>query len=108
MTGSSTTPWGGLPPGYYDLVGDFLTRALTLRRDNLMLQAREFYDLLARNVDVFGTDEAEYALVEWLEGDQVRVRLWGSHGRGGRWTGSSSPVSSGAPGKPLPRTSNAA
>ena len=67
---------GGLPQGYYDRVGDFMTRALTLRRDDLMVQAREFYDLLARNVDVFGTDEEEYALVEWLEGDQVRVRLW--------------------------------
>ena len=66
----------GLPPAYYDRVGDFMTRALIQRRDNLLLQAREFYDLLARNVDVFGTDEEEYALVEWLEGDQVRVRLW--------------------------------
>ena len=67
---------GRLPPTYYERVGDFMTRALTQRRDRLVDQAREFYDLLARNVDVFGTDEEEYALVEWLEGDRVRVRLW--------------------------------
>jgi len=65
-----------LPSSYYDLVADFLTSALTQRRDDLMAQARDFYDLLARHVDVFGTDEEEYALVEWLDGDRVRVRLW--------------------------------
>ena len=67
---------GRLPPSYYDLVADFLTPALTQRRDLLMVQARDFYDLLAQNVDVFGTDEEEYALVEWLDRDQVRIRLW--------------------------------
>ena len=67
---------GRLPPAYYDRVAGFLTLALTQRRDNLMVQTRDFYDLLARNVDVFGTDEEEYALVEWMEGDRVRVRLW--------------------------------
>ena len=67
---------GRLQPDYYDRVGDFMTSALTRRRDDLALQAREFYDLLARNVDVFGTDEEEYALVEWLEGGRMRVRLW--------------------------------
>jgi len=35
-------------------------------------------------------------------------RPWTSHGRGGRWTGSFSPVSSGVLGKPSPQISNAA
>ena len=65
-----------MPAPYYDRVGEFMLGALTQRRDNLMVQARAFYDLLVRNVDVYGTDEEEYALVEWLEGDRVRVRLW--------------------------------
>ena len=67
---------GRMPEAYYDRVGDFMLRALTQRRDDLIRQARGFYDLLVRNVDVFGTDEEEYALIEWLEEDQVRVRLW--------------------------------
>ena len=67
---------GRLPSPYHDRVGEFMTRALTLRRNNLEVQARAFYDLLARNVDVFATDEAEYALAEWLGGDRVRVRIW--------------------------------
>jgi len=66
---------GRLPAAHYDQVGNFMTGALILRRDNLEVQARDFYELLARNVDVFGTDEEEYALIERLEGDRVRVRL---------------------------------
>jgi len=66
----------GLPAPYYDRVGPFLVRALTRRRDDLMMQARGFYELLASNVDAFGTDGEEYALVEWMDGDRVRVRLW--------------------------------
>ena len=67
---------GTMPEAYHDRVGAFMLRALTQRRDDLTRQARDFYDLLVRNVDVFGTDEEEYALIEWLEEDQVRVRLW--------------------------------
>ena len=67
---------GRMPEPYYDRVGDFMLGAFTQRRDDLMVQARGFYDLLVRNVDVFGTDEEEYALVEWLEEDRMRVRLW--------------------------------
>ena len=66
-----------LPPPYYDRVGDFMLSALTRRRDELMVQARSFYDVLAPNVDAFGTDQEDYALVEWLDADRVRVRLWG-------------------------------
>lgn len=66
----------GLPPAYLAEVGEYFRRALESRRDGLLIAAREFYDLLAENVDVFGTDEEEYALVEWLEGDRTRVRLW--------------------------------
>ena len=68
---SSVRRSGGCPEAYYDRVGDFMLRALTQRRDDLIRQARGFYDLLVRNVDVFGTDEEEYALIEWLEEDQV-------------------------------------
>ncbi len=67
---------GRLPEPYYEVAGDYLLGALTQRRDDLVVQAREFYDLLVVNVDVFGTDEEEYALVEWLEEGRVRLRLW--------------------------------
>jgi hypothetical protein len=48
-----------MPPEYYNLNGERLTRALKARRDKLPEQAQRWYELYAREVDVFGTDEAE-------------------------------------------------
>jgi hypothetical protein len=63
-----------LPPPYREASGARLMDHLTARRDGLPEAAREFYFLLAREVDVYGTDENERASIEHL-GDSLRVRL---------------------------------
>jgi hypothetical protein len=48
-----------LPPEYYELDGARLTAALKARRDKLPEAAGKLYDLLAGQVDVRGTSEAD-------------------------------------------------
>jgi len=48
-----------LPPSMYAQAGEGLARALRSRRDRLAEASREYYRLLARDVDVRGTTKAE-------------------------------------------------
>jgi len=48
-----------LPQAHYDLAGEDLTEALRARRDHLPEFARSFYEQLAHEVEVPGTDAAE-------------------------------------------------
>ncbi len=50
-----------LPPEHYELSGADLAAALRARRDHLLKAARGYYDLLAGQVDVHGTDAADEA-----------------------------------------------
>jgi hypothetical protein len=65
-----------LPPEYAALHGDELESTLRVRRDNLPVIAAEFYDWLATEVDVRGTDEADFAEIERRGDGSVRVRIW--------------------------------
>ena len=56
--------------------GAWLTNALTERRENLPTVAREFYDLLAKYVDIHGTDEPDYAEILRLDADRVEVKVY--------------------------------
>jgi hypothetical protein len=53
-----------LPPELYSMNGDELRTALRARRGDLRRAAAEFYEILAGEVNVFGTDEPERARIE--------------------------------------------
>jgi len=50
-----------LPAAYRAALAPWMTEALRQRRDSLRAHAREYYGLLAEEVDVFGTERAELA-----------------------------------------------
>ncbi|HVR72635.1 MAG TPA: hypothetical protein VMT87_17500 [Vicinamibacteria bacterium] len=61
-----------LPPEWHALGGDRLARDLMRRRDLLPAAAQRFYEHLAREVDVRGTDAPDLVRLEWQrDGDLV-------------------------------------
>jgi hypothetical protein len=64
-----------MPPEWVALGGERLATTLRARRDALPGVARDLFGLLAREVEVHGTDEVDRAEVERLEDGSVRVRL---------------------------------
>ena len=52
-----------LPPEYYAIDGERIRTELTSRRDGVPEAAREFYELLSSEVDVYASDDAERAQV---------------------------------------------
>jgi hypothetical protein len=64
-----------LPPEHYRLRGGALTEALRARRDRLPEAARRYYELLARQVDVHGTDQADEAQLTRLPNGGVELSL---------------------------------
>ena len=69
-----------LPEPYYEQVGDFLTRALKVRRGQLDEFAARYYGLISKEVEIKGTDEDEYLELEHRENGalEVRIRLAGT------------------------------
>ncbi|WP_139255061.1 hypothetical protein [Hymenobacter psychrophilus] len=63
------------PPEVRELSQAEFTRKLRARRDQLPAVAEKFYELLARDVELPGTDEAERFIVEPAGPDAVRVQL---------------------------------
>ncbi len=68
-----------LPPEYERKSGPALIRALRRRRDQLPEIAGRYYRLLARAVELHGTDEPDSADIERLPGGRTSVRL-AAHG----------------------------
>jgi hypothetical protein len=64
-----------LPVSHRQLTGEDLTHALRARRDALPEVATRYYEFLAGEVDVTGSEEAEVALVDRLDADQLIVEL---------------------------------
>ncbi|HET6779252.1 MAG TPA: BamA/TamA family outer membrane protein [Gemmatimonadales bacterium] len=64
-----------LPSKHYQLGGPALSAALRSRRDGLLEAARDYYRLLAKEVDVHGTDRADEARVMRQEDGTVEVTL---------------------------------
>ena len=64
-----------LPPEHYALRGAALAGALRTRRDHLLDAAREYYRLLAGQVDVHATDEADEARLTRQVGGAVELTL---------------------------------
>jgi hypothetical protein len=65
-----------LPPEYYALDGPSLAETLKARRDGLPGAATDFYELLAKEVEVHGTRGADVVQIERAErDDSLEVRL---------------------------------
>ncbi|PHN04443.1 hypothetical protein CRP01_20765 [Flavilitoribacter nigricans DSM 23189 = NBRC 102662] len=64
------------PESIYSISGPEILRKTISRRDQLMDAARERYLFLARRVDVVGTTERDLFLVEQLDNDRIRVRVY--------------------------------
>jgi hypothetical protein len=65
-----------LPAAIYALDGEALQRDLIARRDRLSDASRDFYDNLAKAVDVRGSKEDEVATIERFDDRHVRVALY--------------------------------
>ncbi|WP_420580317.1 metallophosphoesterase [Reichenbachiella sp.] len=63
------------PENVYALTGEKTIHTLKARRDNLEDYAMEFYESLAKNVNITGTDKKELFLVENLTKDEVKVTV---------------------------------
>ncbi len=64
-----------LPPPYYAMVGESLTRALKSRRDALPEFAGRYYQLINREAEIKTTDKDEYVHCEHLPNGDLRVRV---------------------------------
>ena len=71
-----------LPPEHYALAGARLAAALRQRRDHLLEAARGYYNLLAKQVDVHGTDASDEASLIRERDGAVELTLSGG-GAGG-------------------------
>lgn len=65
-----------MPPEMYSQNGAELARDLKARRDGLNEAAEKFYRLLAEWAEVHATGERDWADVERLSDDRLRIRLW--------------------------------
>jgi hypothetical protein len=64
-----------LPPEHYALRGRMLATALKSRRDHLLEAAKDYYRLLAQQVDVHATDQSDEARVVRKSNGMVDVTL---------------------------------
>ena len=64
-----------LPPEHYRLQGAELTSALKARRDRLTDAARRYYRMLAEEVDVHATDQADEASLTRLPGGDLELTV---------------------------------
>ena len=78
-----------MPPEYQRLLAGRIDSLLRIRRDALPAEARRFYALLAKVVDIHATDAPDIALIERDSAGGVRVRL--TDARASRRTGSAPP-----------------
>jgi len=72
------------PAQIYDLNGPNIVEKLKQRRNDLMEYARELYAFHARKVDVIGTEEEDYFLIDRKEDGSVEVSVWGMKKNGDR------------------------
>ena len=62
-----------LPREVYAISGDEITQKLKARRDQLPALAEEFYEFLAKEVDVVGTNDNESFDINWIENGKLIV-----------------------------------
>ena len=66
---------GRLPPEIFAINGPELIEALKVRRDNLRAPLEDFYEMLAKRVDLYATDVSELVVVDRTDPDFVTVSL---------------------------------
>ena len=64
-----------MPPELYAVGGERLTRVLRARRDGLVREALRYYDFLAREVEIRGTDAAEVAEITRTDPHHLDVAI---------------------------------
>ncbi|MFA0962148.1 BamA/TamA family outer membrane protein [Roseivirga sp. BDSF3-8] len=64
------------PKEIYELSGEEIVAKLKSRRDNLKGNALEHYSFLAKGVDIPGSDKHEHYMVDRLDDDRTRVRIY--------------------------------
>ncbi|MGB5288150.1 MAG: BamA/TamA family outer membrane protein [Ignavibacteriaceae bacterium] len=77
-----------LPPEYYDLEGEHLISKLKSRRDQLKLASDEFFNVLAKYIDVYCSDKDEYAEVKRINNNTTEVAVYKRDKRTGDKKGS--------------------
>ncbi|TGD79531.1 BamA/TamA family outer membrane protein [Hymenobacter wooponensis] len=65
-----------LPDSVYQLSGPLIIAKLQSNRAALPAYAEQYYRFLARQVDITGSDQAEYFQVERLDDEHTRVRMY--------------------------------
>ena len=64
-----------LPPEYQALEGESLAATLRARRDALPEAAARYYAMMSREPEAYGTDRADFAVVQRLGAEGVEVRI---------------------------------
>ena len=72
------------PQNVMDDSGNYIKSTLKKKRDNLHETARRYYEFLAKEVDVYGTDKKELFEVERLSDTETRVRMFDTNKEGER------------------------
>ncbi|MEP7165379.1 MAG: BamA/TamA family outer membrane protein [Ferruginibacter sp.] len=71
-----------LPPEVYDLSGPAIAVKLRSRREHLVKYAQDFYKILAKAVDVTGSEKREFFEVKRLNDDVTEVNIYKLTGKG--------------------------
>jgi len=67
---------GNFPDTVYQLTGPEIIHKLKVRRGRMERFAKDYYNFLAENITIEGSDDDEYFLVERLDNSQTRVRVY--------------------------------
>lgn len=70
------------PDTIYSLTGEEIIHKLKVRKENLKEFANRYYDILAKEVDIHGSDKHEFFLVERLDDKRTRVTIYKSNDDG--------------------------
>src|SRR5690606_40482235 len=65
-----------LPPEIYPISGEEIIRKLKARRDKLKGAAEEYYDYMALDVDIVGSDKHEFVEVTRFKKGETQVRMY--------------------------------
>ncbi len=69
----------GLPKTSFDIRGETIIAQLKGRRDILVEIAEEYYEILAKEVDIPGTNKSDYFEVERIDNEHTRVTVFDSN-----------------------------
>lgn len=73
-----------LPKAAFDLEGETIIAKLKSRRDNLQKFARDYYLVLAREVEILGSDKREIFEIKRLNDESTEVTVYDMKGKGNK------------------------